>query len=269
MGFHNKKRLVLIGGGVGSLAGVIFEKKFIENIKSNENKKVSANTLHINIPSFITDRTDFLLGKEEKNPAMDMFHMLEVYIDILLNLNFDKVLIAIPCNTFQHPKIKQVFEKSVLQKYKNLPVIFVAMTDAIQQYLQKRKVKKSDQKTVATLGTKATMQLQIYKETVYKSGFNYVDTANFAEDMHDIIYNKKYGLKYTRKADEVVIDKINGILNELNMQNVDYILFSCTELSILLENPEFNKKIPKTIRDKIIDSNHVYADSVAEIYQQL
>ncbi len=266
---YNKKHVVLIGGGVGSLAGVIFEKKFIENIKSIENKEMSANTVHINIPSFISDRTDYLFGKGKRNPAVDMFSILKEYIDVLLGLNFNKIVLAIPCNTFQHPKIKQVFEKLILDNYENSSVVFVAITDSIYRYLQTIKNENSDKKTVAVLGTKATMQLKIYEEIVNNAGFNYVDTTHFAEDIHEIIYNKKYGLKYTDKANKIVIDKAIRILHKLNAQNIDYILFACTELSILFNNREFHKNTPEEILDKIIDSNHVYVNDVAKIYQEL
>ncbi len=269
MNSQNKKHIVLIGGGVGSLAGVIFEKKFIENIKSIKNKEISANTVHVNMPTLISDRTDYLFGKEKRNPAIDMFNILQEYIDILLKLNFGKIILAIPCNTFQHPKIKSVFEKLILDKYKNSSVVFVATTDSIYRYLQTIKNEDFDKKTVAVLGTRATMQLKIYEEIVRNAGFNYLDTAHFAEDIHEIIYNKKYGLKYTDKANETVIDKINAVLNELSAQHADYILFACTELSILMENSGFHKKTLEEILDKIIDSNHVYANDIAEIYQQL
>jgi len=63
------EKVIIIGGGVGPLAGVELHNKIIEYTLTDGTDQSHLKVYHLSCPSFIPDRTEFLLGNINTNPA--------------------------------------------------------------------------------------------------------------------------------------------------------------------------------------------------------
>ena len=105
--------MIGIVGGVGPLAGLDVFKKIIEETvvqKDQEHLPV----LLMSYPHLIVDRTEYLLGKVDTNPAYALANIIKQLAE-----NGAKV-VAIPCNTAHAEPIFLVVEEEL--KKSNNPI---------------------------------------------------------------------------------------------------------------------------------------------------
>ena len=93
----NKEKIIIIGGGVGPLAGVDLHNKIINNTITNGTNQGHLEVHHLSCSNDITDRTEFLLRNSIENPAEGMFRLINK-----LNLNELKHLHCIGAKSHRH-----------------------------------------------------------------------------------------------------------------------------------------------------------------------
>ena len=87
-----------IVGGIGPMAGADLYKKIVENTIANTDQE-HLSVLLASMPNEIADRTSFLLGKTDKNPAPAIAQI------ILMLERAGATHIGIACNTAHSPQI--------------------------------------------------------------------------------------------------------------------------------------------------------------------
>jgi aspartate racemase len=67
---------IVIGGGVGPMAGVELHKKIINSTKTSGTDQDHLDIVHLSFPSLVNDRTKFLLKGDDVNPGERMAELV-------------------------------------------------------------------------------------------------------------------------------------------------------------------------------------------------
>jgi len=233
-----QKAVCGIIGGMGPSAGVSLHQKII---KYTPNVKIDQSHLtihHISQPSFITDRTRYLLSETTKkieNPALGAY---KSYQSLINSVNKqDKVIIGIPCNTFHSSYIWIPFlQKININSRKNTYIL-----NMIQETVDNISVSYPSCKKIGILCTNGTKDTYLYdnyfdkqqnKEIIYLDG-------KWQTQLSSAIYNLEWGLKVKNNPiDNKVTDILHNCVKYLIEKHVDVIILGCSELPLALPATE-------------------------------
>ena len=222
--------MIGIVGGVGPLAGLDIFKKIIEETIATKDQE------HIPVilssqPHRIADRTAFLLGKSQENPAYALLNIIQE-----LEKSGAKVA-AIPCNTAHAPAIFEHITEALQKTDSTIQLLHLVEETAkfIHTHYPNQKV--------GVLSTTGTRDTRLYTDTLAKFGIESIAPQDdLQHSIHQAIYNEEYGIKafsspVTKKAQDDLIFAVS----ELKKQGAQLIVLACTELPLAFtENSYFD-----------------------------
>jgi aspartate racemase len=224
---HNK--IIGIIGGMGPEAGCklhslinLAAKEIIHTKRDADYPEV----IHFSMPETITDRTDYLLGLSDVNPANAVIPMVQMLAEIGQQLKKDLV-VCVACNTFHASPIWDGFNEHV-SKIENIKIVHLidVTVEAIQEEL-------APTASIAILGTIGSIKESVYESRLGPLGYEIVDlTPQQQQDVHKAIYDHEFGLKATSRTTETSCQLLESIVKSLKEQGVDRIILGSTELSI-------------------------------------
>ena len=203
-------------GGLGPMATAYYLELVVRMTDAKRDQD-HPEILLMNIPT-IPDRTAFILGKSQDDPAKPM-------IELGCQLKqLGAEVIATPCVTAHY------FHEQ-LQKGIGLPVIHVISCTA--KLLADKGIRK-----VGLMATDGTVQSGIFQEKLTQAGIHTVlPTQENQRGVMDLIYNQvKAGLP----AD---MDLFFRICHQLQADGAQVVLLGCTELSLLKKQQELGTGI--------------------------
>ncbi|MEW7293178.1 aspartate/glutamate racemase family protein [Aquimarina sp. 2304DJ70-9] len=221
-----QKKIIGIIGGMGPQAGL----DLFQNILSNTNAKIDQHhlsTILMSFPREIVDRTSFLEGLVNENPAYSIIKIIE-------KLEFAGAnIIGMACNTSHCPKILNVIQKEL--KDSGCKAKLLHMPDETCKHLKKVYQKHAKVGLMTTNGT--------YKTGLYKDLLKQYDFEPIVPDFHfqdhvinRMIYDKDFGIKTSVNADHPELQiLLNKAISYFKQQKVDAIILGCTELSLILK----------------------------------
>ena len=221
-----------IVGGAGPYAGLDLAQKILQQTKADRDQDYLP-MLIISTPNKIEDRTSFLLGEIERNPAEEIFRNL---YDLK---TLGAIVAGIACNTAHAPDIKDVFLKKMKQSGEYLKVI-----DMISETIIFLKESCPEVKTVGVLSTIGTWRAGFYQEFLKNSGY-VVKTLNEKQQQYlhqEALFNPEYGIKVqahpiTKKAKAILLEGVDILEN----QGVEAIILGCTEIPLGLTERKIGK----------------------------
>jgi aspartate racemase len=221
-------KLIGIIGGVGPYAGLdLTEKIFDETIAQSDQDHLPV--ILLSIPEKIADRTEFLLGKTEENPAVavaELIHYLE---------QLGARVIGIPCNTMHATKIFGTIQSLLHQKNSK-----VHLLNMIKEVIRFIKSNHPEIGRVGIMSTKGTYKSEVYKNALYENGLEPVlpDVA-LQNSIHDAIYNPEYGIKaVSRPVSNYAREMLNKGIQHLEKKRAQGIVLGCTEIAFALTEKE-------------------------------
>lgn len=195
-------------GGVGPLASVRFAETVINMTDSETDQG------HIPIFMFndntIPDRTSFILGKSDIDPAPKMI----AGIDKLVRFGCDYVVIT--CNTahYFYDQLQASTDVTIVN------MIEEAVNAAIE--------KKPNLKKIGVLATDGTVESGVYKNVIERCGLTCaIPSRESQKSIMDIIYNQ------VKAGKDVDVHGFLKIIDELRHDGCDVIILGCTELSVI------------------------------------
>ena len=196
-------------GGLGPMATALFMKMVIEMTDAAVDQEHIEMIIY-NCPQ-IPDRTNYILGISDEDPAPEM-------IRIGKTLGEQGVgLIAIPCVTANY-----FYE----QLSEAIPVKIIDVIGEMCSYLKER-----NYKCVGLMATSGTVQSRLFQKVFEELGCKLVlPSEERQKDVMHIIYQN---VKANRPVD---MDKFHAVSEELHRAGAEVIILGCTELSVVHEN---------------------------------
>lgn len=233
--------MIGIVGGVGPLAGLdVFKKIIEETVVQHDQDHLPV--LLMSYPHLISDRTAFLLKKEETNPAYALSHIIKELVK-----NGAKV-VAIPCNTAHAPAIFDVIKEELKKSSVNVKLLHLVKETV--NYIQET----APNAKVAVLSTTGTRNTGLYKNLLIDAHLKVLEPDTACQHrIHEAIYDQTYGIKaFSSPIKEKALSELKYCMDRLVEEEATHFILGCTELPLAL--PENNYKgIP------LIDPNRIIA----------
>lgn len=233
--------MIGIIGGIGPLAGLDICKKIIEETKAVVDQAHLPVMLY-SFPNLIGDRTQYLLGQSQVNPALAM-------AEITRQLETAGATVAaIPCNTAHAAAIYDVYEQELIRTNQKIKVLHIVKETIA--YIQDHH---PDVK-VGILSTTGTRDTGLYRDLFLKAGFEVLEpTDEWQSRVHAAIYDQEYGIKaqslpVTNKAKL----ELHGAIDELKKEGAQLVVLGCTELPLAIPEQDHNGLV-------LIDPNRILA----------
>lgn len=217
-------------GGAGPFAGLdLLGKILAETAAQTDQDHLTVATL--SQPAAIADRTAFLLGETEMNPArpiLAQLHQLE---------QLGAVVAGIPCNTAHAAPIMDVITQGLATSGSRLRLL--NMINEVGLVLQHHY---PAVQTVGLLSTTGTAVSRVYPMTLEPLGFKVIEPQEQAlqERVHSAIYDTQYGIKACGLATEKARGDILAVMDHLRQRGAQAIILGCTELPLAIPEKEVN-----------------------------
>lgn len=235
------EKVLIIGGGVGPMAGVALHARIIENTLPGGSDQGHLDVRHFSRSADVTDRTEFLLGRQAVNPSVGMARTIGMAVS---GLGGSDAVVGVPCNTFHAPTIFRPFtdQLTVLAETAGLTLQVMHMLEETMILL---KVAVSGPgiagsetlgaETVGVMSTTGTRISGVYDTLLAASGFRplYVDETD-QDELHAAIYDPVWGIKATGQPGKRAITTLMNLAVKLADKGAKAIILGCTELPLAL-----------------------------------
>jgi aspartate racemase len=227
---------------VGPMAGVALQEKIINATKGVKVDQHHLSVLHFCCPSFVNDRTKWLLdGSKTKsaNPAKGMFQVAKALSSSAHTIGMSAV-VGVPCNTFHSDAIFKEFLRQVDDwnrdhDYTEGSPGHLKVLNMIELTLQH--ITEMGASRIGLLSTTGTRETSVYdkiSEVMGGMDIVYVEDDQ-QESVQDAIYNPEDGIKALSKASDRVVETLtNHVENLVNEQGAEAVVLGCTELPLAL-----------------------------------
>jgi len=232
--------LIVIGGGVGPMAGVALHKKIIEATPTSGRDQEHLSVMHLSFSPLIPDRTGYLLGEETENPGRAMADLVSRSLISIGSVSSD-IRIGVPCNTFHADGIFPAFREHLEQIWgPNGRLRVVHMLKAAMNRIQKEIPAGSTMGVLSTTGTRRT---GLWRRALEDGGYRVVEpTEAEQENVHNLIYNREWGLKAVSPPAGRAVELFSRYVARLEEKGAAGIILGCSELP--LARPEDWTGIP-------------------------
>lgn len=237
--------MIGIVGGVGPYAGIdLVRKIFDQTIATCDQDHLPVSM--ISLPHKIPDRTEFLLGHSNDNPALPISHI------ILTLYQQGASVIGIPCNTSHAAPI---FKEILNRKPKEVKLVH--MINEVAVFLKHQYPSVIN---VGILSTTGTFVSNVYPDCLASHGLLGIQVSEEIQHNHiqPAIYNQNYGIKAKSNpvTEQAKKDLYTGI-DFLIGKGAQAIVLGCTEIGLALTDSE-------TCGIPLIDSTKVLARALVQ-----
>ena len=221
-----KKNRIGIVGGVGPYAGIDLLRKVFDNTLAGTDQD-HVDALLFSLPSGIVDRTEYLEGREEVNPAHALY-------DVLAMLEQAGATVAgIPCNTAHAAPIFDL----MLEKL-NATGGRIALLHMVQETITYMQTALPGLNRIGVLSTTGTYRRRIYKAALASAAYEVIrPTEEMQQDwIHPAIYHPGYGIKsVSHPLHPRALAKLQKGLDYLQQQGAEAVILGCTEIPLAIQ----------------------------------
>lgn len=223
-------QIIGVVGGIGPYAGVdLCDKIMTETLVKSDQDHLPLALL--SVPEKIEDRSRYLLGQSDINPAYAV-------LDIIQKLqSIGATHIGLPCNTIHAPEIFDTIKNQIIKK--KLEVKVVNMVDEVITFIRTHY---SNMEKIGILSTTGTFKKKIYYDALINRGFKPIrPSEQIQSEIHEAIYNEEIGIKsksapITKQAKNTLI---NGV-RYLKDHGAEGVILGCTEIAYAMPYKKLN-----------------------------
>lgn len=221
-----KERVIGIVGGMGPRAGLALHESILKNTAATKDQD-HLSIAHLSYSNLIEDRTKFLEGFSQENPAGKIVDIIQS----LYNLGAD--LIGIPCNTTHVPRIFNAINRGLQERGIN-----VTLKHMVNETVKHTRYQYPNAKKIAVLSTNGTYRSNVYTNSLKKHGFEvFIPKENYQESLiHRMIYDPVFGLKANIGVKPEIYELLTQAFSYLLKNEVEVIILGCTEFSLIPKN---------------------------------
>jgi aspartate racemase len=228
-GAAQAEKLVLIGGGVGPMAGVLLHAKLIEQTATDGTDQDHLEVIHLSRSPLIGDRTEYLQGRDVPDPVEGMLRVFRMAARGLLTEGREAVA-GIPCNTFHSPVIFEPFAEAVAAE--GMPIRPINMVEETISGLRKRL---PGARRVGLLSTTGTRESGVYETACGAQGVELLLLPPARQDaLHRAVYDRTWGLKAVTPATAEAVERVQGFAHELADAGAEAVILGCSEIPLAL-----------------------------------
>lgn len=225
------RRTPVIGivGGVGPYAGLDLQARVLQQTIATRDQD-HLPVVSVSWPGEIADRTAFLLGEADENPAAALVRQLAVLG------RAGATVAAIPCNTAHAPAIFDAVEAGLarVEPRPRLLHMIREVAGHLAEHLP-------GVRTIGVLSTTGTYRVRLYPALLEPLGYRLVapDEALQTAVIHPAIYDPQVGLKALGRVTTETRAALERGIAALRAQGAEAILLGCTELPLAFPEPAF------------------------------
>lgn len=213
---------------MGPDAGIALSANIVDNTVSNGDPGHLPQIL-LSAPSFIPDRTEFILGETIINPG----ERIAVIMEQLEKAGATVACIA--CNSAHAPVIFDEMLNRVREKGLKIKILHIIDETALFMRMYYPQIT-----TAGILSTTGTWLTRIYdklKESALET--IYIEKKE-QEMLHRAIYHPEYGIKATggEEINDIVLEIIKNAREKLISKGAESIILGCTELPLAIKEKE-------------------------------
>lgn len=243
---------LIIGGGVGPMAGVELHRKIIEHTLTDGTDQDHFDVIHLSIASRISDRTRYLIEADGGNPGDEMADVVEIALRGLEEEEGEdeggpgKPCIAgVPCNTFHAPAIFDRFlsrmhsfsgkdgGRTIVDRAINGPAVKVV--HMLRETLDLIRQLQPDARTMGLMSTTGTRRSRVWQDLLQSAGYDVVEVEESVQsELHDTIYHPEWGLKAVSPASETARGRFADYAETLISEGAEVLVLGCTEIPLAL-----------------------------------
>jgi aspartate racemase len=230
---------VIIGGGVGPMAGVALHRSIIEQTATDGRDQSHLPVVHLSFSHLVPDRTEFLLGREARHPGEAMAAVV-ARAGNALPPDAGPVVLGVPCNTFHAPSILSPFLAALRRL--EVAITFVNMVDRTIGELRGDvgatgggEPPTGRGRPIGVMSTTGTRRTGLWQLALEEAGFAVLQIPEEQQDdLHASIYHLDWGLKAKSPPDPRAVGKVAAFANGLAEAGAETIVLACTELPLAL-----------------------------------
>lgn len=215
--------MIGIVGGVGPYAGLDLMKKIFDQTLARKDQD-HVDTILLSLPSGILDRTEYLEGRVEKNPAFAI-------AKVLGRLEESGASVAgIPCNTAHTGEIFEVVLRELKRGKRSIQLL--NMVSETVSFIQSTH---SNLNRIGVLSTTGTYKSRVYVEALEDQGFQVlVPEMEMQETLiHPAIYDPVYGIKsLSDPIDPQAKENLQKGFDFLESRGAQAVILGCTEIPL-------------------------------------
>lgn len=234
--------MIGILSGAGPLAGVDVAKKIIEETVAVTDQDHLPMFIS-SVPADIPDRTQFLLGRSEANPA---YGIAKLFLHLE---SCGATVAALACNTAHAQPIFEVVESALAEHGSRLNVLHIVRETV--RYLSSNFGKGTK---VGVLSTSGTKKIGLYRISLQEAGFEVIEADEREQDkVQDAIYNPDFGIKaQSSPVHPAAGNCLREVMAAQKARGAQVLILGCTELPLAIDDREF-QGVP------IVDPNRLLA----------
>ncbi|NQU08999.1 MAG: aspartate/glutamate racemase family protein [Candidatus Abyssubacteria bacterium] len=222
------RELIGIVGGVGPYAGLDLAEKIFDQTRARTDQEHLSVVL-LSLPGEIEDRTEFILGRTQINPAVAM-------VEVIRKLEqMGATVMGIPCNTAHAPQIFDVMLEKLRQA--GSKVELVHMIEEVVKFIREKHPRA---RNVGVLCTTGTYSAKVYPRVLEREGMNVLlPDESLQEEIHAAICDPKYGVKAcSNPPTDMAKNKFLDAIAFFRKQGARVIVLGCTEIPIAIKEKE-------------------------------
>ncbi|MCB8928691.1 MAG: aspartate/glutamate racemase family protein [Ardenticatenaceae bacterium] len=214
-------------GGVGPFAGIDLLGKIAAQTAVNLDQD-HLTVLNWSQPATIVDRTEYLLGQVDENPAGALA------AQVMQLARMGAGVVGIPCNTAHAPRIFNQIRAELAAANYNVQLLH--MIEEVGRFVQNNLPGVTK---IGVLSTTGTYQAGVYVEVLGALGFTAVlpPFSLQTEKIHPAIYDPEYGIKACGCATEQAQANLQEGIATLKAAGAEAIILGCTELPLAFSEP--------------------------------
>ena len=221
--------MIGIVGGVGPYAGLDLLRKVFDNTIARRDQD-HLDTILLSLSSGILDRTEYLVGVVNENPALAI-------AEVLIKLEKAGARVAgIPCNTAHVDEIFQVIKDELEKADCRIEVLHM-----IGETVSFIGTTFPGIKRIGLLSTTGTYRSAVYRDALEDEGFE-VFRPSFEmqeEVIHPAIYHPDYGIKsVSNPVQSRAVENLRKGFKYLKDLGAEAVILGCTEIPIAFPEKE-------------------------------
>jgi len=237
---ENAEKIIGIVGGVGPEAGTLLHRYIIAETALQKRIQRDQDHLivqHISASPWISDRTAFLLGQHQDNPANGAFRVIQILENTARDLG-QQCVVGVPCNTFHAQPIFGELARLIRESGME-HVSVLNMIEETKKYIEEAF---GDISRIGLMSTTGTREQRIYHDILEPLGYEVIEVDTEKQnDLHDTIYNKEWGIKSISPVSEKARENFENFAQEIIKKGAEAIILGCTEIPLALPGENFEE----------------------------